>query len=102
MKKEQHIYAWGIGSIDSHCKTSHGRRSVPKAHITCILPTSGRIPGHNEEIHLDKDVEDDHDVPGFEFGFWEVGLLSAPANDVNTNSHCEVKCGVGDDVQIVD
>lgn len=77
--------------VDLHCNSRHGICCIPKADITSILATNGGIPGHHKEVELDENIEDNHEMPGLEFGFGEVGVLSAPANNVDTNTHRKIK-----------
>lgn len=40
---------------------------------------------------MDENIKENHDMPGLELGFGELGPLSTPANNVDTKSHCEVE-----------
>ena len=83
--------------VDLHSTPRYGVCCIPKADITSILATFGRIPGHDKEVELDENIKENHDMPGLEFGFREIGPLPAPANNVDTKSHCEVEGSIRDD-----
>lgn len=72
----------------SHRDSDHGVRSIPEANVTSVLTSSWRVPGHDEEVQLDANVEDDDDVPSLELRLGQVGLLTAPTHGVDTESHC--------------
>lgn len=82
--------------VDLHCNSRHGICCIPKADIASILATTGRIPGHHKEVKLDENIKDNHEMPGLKFGFGKVGVLSAPANNVDTNTHRKIKGSGGD------
>jgi len=85
------ISNWVVEWIDrgySHRDSDHSVRSIPEANIASVLASSWRIPGHDEKVQLDANVEDDDDVPGLELRLRQVSLLATPANGVDTESHC--------------
>jgi hypothetical protein len=78
----------GTGKECLHCDSDHGVRSIPEADIAGILASCWRIPGHDDEVELDADVEDDHGIPGFELGLRQVCLLATPTDDIDAERHC--------------
>lgn len=88
--------------MHSHSNSHHGVCGIPEANIASILPTCRRVPRHDDEVHLDADVESNHDVPGLELGFGQVRLSSPPADNVDSERHCQVEECFRHDGKIVD
>lgn len=85
-----------------HCDSDHGVRCIPEADVASVLASSWRVPGHDEEVQLDANVEDDDYVPCLELWLGQVGLLAAVANSVDSESHCEVEGRSRHDTKVVD
>lgn len=66
------------------------------------MTTGGWVPGHDDEVELNEDIEDDDNIPRLELGLREIGLASAPANDVDTDGHGQVEHSLRENGQIVD
>jgi hypothetical protein len=71
-----------------HCDSGHCVRGIPEADVASVLASRWGIPGHDDKVELDADVEDDHCVPGFELGLREVCLLATPTDNVDPKRHC--------------
>lgn len=85
-----------------HCDASSSICGVPEADITGILATGGWVPWHDDDVELDEDVEDNDKIPRLKLRFGKASLASAPANDVNTDRHCQMEdCG-WESAQVVD
>lgn len=57
------------GDIYLHCDSDYCIRSVPEADVASVLASGWWVPGHDEKIKLNADIEDNHGVPSFELGF---------------------------------
>lgn len=66
------------------------------------MTTGGWVPGHDDEVELNEDIEDDDNIPRLELRLGEIGLASAPADDVDTDGHGQVEHGLRENGQIVD
>lgn len=80
-----------MSSIDSHSDSGHHISSIPEADIASVHTTLWRIPGHDYNIELDQDVEDDRNMPGFELGWWKTSLLATPTCYIQTDSHAKLE-----------
>ena len=67
---------------DSHRDTDNDVRRVPKAHIASIASGRGRIPRHDDEEQIGRDVEYDRYIPCAEFGPREPQLATTVPDDV--------------------
>lgn len=70
-----------------HCNTNDGICSIPEANVSGILSALGRVPWHDEKVELDQNVKDDDNMPRLELRLGQVGLASAPADNIDTDSH---------------
>lgn len=64
-------------SEDSQTNSTIG--GVPEADVAAAA--GGWVPGHDHEVDVGYDGEDDCDVPGAETGWGEVGAFAAVAED---------------------
>lgn len=87
---------------DSHANTNNTICGVPKAHVTSIRATLWGPPRHNQQVHLNKDVEDDCGVPSLELGTATPHAFMAISDDVDTNGHGKIEDGIGVSLQADD
>lgn len=86
----------------SHSDTRDGVCRIPETNVAGVLSTCWGVPWHNEKVQLDANVKDNNDMPCSELWLGKVRLLSAPANDVNTNCHCQVEGSGREHSEVID
>lgn len=66
---------------------------VPETDVAGENASVGRVPGHDEQVDVDGDVEDDDGVPGAEGGAWQAQAAASVAQDVEAGGHEDVEEG---------
>ena len=95
------IHPHVVRNLNSHRNPNHRIRSIPEPHIARIHASGRRVPGHDDKVKLDANIETDDRIPCFELGLGQVRSAPPPAHDVNAQRHGEVEQGFGHDGQVV-
>lgn len=80
--------------MDLHGDTDDTVRGIPEADVAGVRAAFWWPPWHGEDVDLEKDEEDDGDVPRLELGAAEVGTLASGTDDVDADGHGEVEDAV--------
>lgn len=85
---------------DLHSDTCDHIGPIPKADITSIRSSRGRIPRHDDQVQLHQDVEHDYEVPGFELRAGKVEPRPSVPDDIQADTHDQLEEGRRQDLEI--
>lgn len=79
---------------DLHSDASNTVSGIPETDISCVWSSGWCDPWHGEKKELNNDVEDNRDIPRFEFCTFGVDTTTAPSDNIESHTDCEREDGI--------
>ena len=83
-----------------HGDSNHNVCCIPEGHITPITASGWRVPGHDNEVQIYSDIENNSHIPGAEGWAWEAKSLAPESDKIDADGEGDIEKGYWIDFQI--